>query len=286
MNKRIAHNIFEGINPVLNEKFLQIWDWQDFHNAHLVDIRNLLKSVLLERGYVINLEESVQVYKLGDTPTLYRSDVLISKSSRPSLSEKAQSQSEAIPTVATQILPIRQMNIPEESPSIMAIVIRKRRENKPITWIEMLSPSNKLPSQTFYDYQFKRKQLIDAGVCFIELDFIHTQPPTFYHVEAYTDGGYPYHLSVSVPRPTIQEGTITMYHFGVADKIPTIDIPLEGDDTHIFDFNAAYQKTFVESSYGLELDYHDLDLSTYLERDRQYILKRIASALDDESSTT
>jgi hypothetical protein len=54
---------------------------------------------------------------------------------------------------------------------------------------------------------------------------------------------------------------------------------LDGDDIHLLNLNAVYQKAFIDSLYGLELDYENLDLSTYLEHDRQYILKRVAEAL-------
>jgi hypothetical protein len=283
MNKRIAHNIFEGINPVLNEKLLHE-GWHEFHNLYLGDILKLLRADLTLKGYSISLEESVQVYRMGYNPVIYRADALISRPPNPTLTSGAETQK--IPTVATEVMPISEALIPQEYPDIMAIVIRKRRHNKPITWIELLSPTNKLPNQAFYDYQLKREDIIKSRVCYIELDFIHNQLPTYRNMMRYVDGGYPFHASLITPRPDVQDGIATMYHFGVADKIPTIPIPLEGDDTHIFDFNMAYQKTFIESSYGLELDYHDLDLSTYLERDRQYILKRIASALGDDVSPT
>ncbi|MCU0481062.1 MAG: DUF4058 family protein [Anaerolineae bacterium] len=80
-----------------------------------------------------------------------------------------------------------------------------------------------------------------------------------------------------IPRPTIQEGHIWLYHFGITDKIPTITIPLDGEDTHLFDFNRVYQKIFLEASYGLTIDYVDLSLNTYSDPDREYIHQRISS---------
>ncbi|HRF93926.1 MAG TPA: DUF4058 family protein, partial [Aggregatilineales bacterium] len=220
----------------------------------------------------------------GDSPIIYRPDALISKPPHSLPIDNVKTQ--GIPTVATEIVSISDVLTPQEYPDILAVVIRKRGQNKPLTRIELLSPTNKSPNTAFFDYQSKREDIIKSQICYIELDFIHTQPPTYRKVIRYADGGYPFHASLIIPRPDVQEGTATMYHFGVADKIPTIPIPLEGDDTHIFDFNMAYQKTFVESSYGLELDYTNTNLTSYLNRDRDYILKRIASALADDTSST
>lgn len=268
-----TQNIFEGINPILNEKLLRE-NWQELHNLYLADMLKLLRADLTHKGYTVGLEESVQVYRMGDDPIAYRPDILISRLSHPP-TPSIQPQNRQI--YATEVLPITDMLISEEVPNIMAVVIRKRGQNKPITWIELLSPTNKLPNHVFYDYQFKRDDIVKSGICYIELDFIHTQPPTSQKITQYQQGGFPFHGIVMIPRPTIQEGHILLYHFGIADKIPTITIPLDGEDTHLFDFNMVYQKIFLEASYGLTIDYADLSLKTYSDSDREYIRQRISS---------
>ncbi|PJF30154.1 MAG: hypothetical protein CUN52_04725 [Phototrophicales bacterium] len=277
MNKRITQNIFEGINPVLNEILLQEGRWQDFHSTFLVHLRDNLKASLIDKGYRVGLEESIQVQRLFDKPNTYYSDLLISQS--PDVAAIGQAIISAPQSVATQTLPIPEAINLQTNLDIVALVIRRREDNKPITWIELLSPTNKLPNQAFYDYQIKREYVIHADTCFIEFDFIHTQPPMYPKLNAYKHGGHPFHMSLIIPRPDVYRGTITLYHFGIADHIPNITIPLDGDDIHLLNLNAVYQKAFIDSLYGLELDYENLDLSTYLEHDRQYIIKRVAEAL-------
>ncbi|MCU0480290.1 MAG: DUF4058 family protein, partial [Anaerolineae bacterium] len=130
-------NIFEGINPILNEKLLRE-NWQEFHNLYLADMLKLLRADLTHKGYAVGLEESVQVYRIGDDPIAYRPDILISRlSSPPTPSNQPQNRQ----IHETEVLPITDMLISEEVPNMMAVVIRKRGQNKPITWIELLSPT-------------------------------------------------------------------------------------------------------------------------------------------------
>lgn len=283
MKKRIAHNIFEGINPVLNETFLHEGRWQDFHSTYLVRLRDSLKLALIEKGYRVGLEESIQVQRFSDKSDTYYPDLLIYQT--PDAIPTSGINQTTSQAVMTETLPIPEAVNLQTNPDIVAIVIRKREDNKPITWIELLSPTNKLPHQAFYDYQIKREDIIHEGICFVEFDFIHNQRPTYPKITSYRQGGHAFHMSVIMPRPDVYQGKITFYHFGVMDKIPNMIIPLDGEEAYEVDLNVLYHKVFIEAVYGLELDYDNLDLSTYLERDRQYILKRVADALQvDESS--
>lgn len=284
MQKRIAHNIFEGINPILNEKFLHEGRWQDFHSTYLVHLRNNLKLALIEKGYRVGLEESIQVQRFSDKSDTYYPDLLIYQT--PDVMPTSGINPISSLAVTTETLPIPEAVNLQTNPDIVAIVIRKREDNKPITWIELLPPTNKLPHQTFYDYQIKREDIIHEGICFIEFGFIHNQRPTYPKIISYRQGGHAFHMSVIMPRPDVYQGKITFYHFGVMDKIPNMIIPLDGEEVYEVDLNALYHKVFIEAVYGLELDYDNLDLSTYLERDRQYILKRVADALGADESPT
>jgi hypothetical protein len=279
MNKRIAHNIFEGINPVLNEKLLYEGLWQDFHNSYLVHLRDALKRALITKGYHIGLEESVQIQRLGDDNKSYRPDIMIS-----------QRYPSAHVPVATLSAPTTQTFLFEDvfdeaDTNMTAIVIRKRDDAQPVTWIELLSPTNKSPYRHFAEYLSKRTGVYTAGVSFVEVDFIHTQPPAFSRLADYSSqavNASPFYIGVFEPRPSVKKGQISIYNFGVADKIPTIPIPLADEETYIFDFNVPYQKMFDDALYGLDIDYTADSIQHYHPADRDYILKRIASALGDD----
>ncbi|MDX2078675.1 MAG: DUF4058 family protein [bacterium] len=283
MNKRIAHNIFEGINPVLNEKLLYEGRWQDFHNSYLVHLRDALKRALITKGYHIGLEESVQIQRLGDDNKSYRPDLIISQRYL-----SAHTSATTLTAPATQTFLFEEV-FDEADTEMTAIVIRKRDDAQPVTWIELLSPTNKSPYRNFAEYLSKRTGVYTAGVSFIELDFIHTQPPALSRIADYSSqavNASPFYIGVFEPRPSVKKGQIFVYNFGVADKIPTIPIPLAGEETYIFDFNAPYQKMFDDALYGLEIDYTTDSYHHYHLADRDYILKRIASALADDASST
>ena len=285
MQKRIAHNIFEGINPVLNEKLLYQGQWHGFHNLYLAELFKALRIELMTKGYTVHLEETVQIQRFGEKSQLYRPDLLINR---------------LYPTPLTASLPQTQLTIEptiflyedleEADTDMTAIVIRKNGDDdKPVTWIELLSPTNKAPYGHFSDYQSKRTHIYTMGICFIELDFIHTQPPALSLLPNYSaqdPNASPFHINVFEPHLQGKNERILNYSFGVADKIPTIPVPLEDEDRLIFDFNKPYQKMFEEALYGWDIDYVTDTYHHYQPSDRNYILKRVADALGAEESPT
>ncbi len=282
MQKRIAHNIFEGINPVLNEKLLYQAQWHGFHNLYLAELFKALRIELMTTSYTVHLEETVQIQRLGEKSQLYRPDLLINRlySSPSSL---PQTQLTIEPTIFLY------EDLEEADTDMTAIVIRKNGDDKPITWIELLSPTNKAPYGHFSDYQSKRTQVYTMGTCFIELDFIHTQPPALSLLPNYSaqdPNALPFHINVFEPRLHGKHERILNYSFGVADKIPTIPIPLADEERLIFDFNKPYQKMFDEAFLGLDIDYTIDTDHHYQPPDRQYIRKRVADALQSDESSS
>ena len=72
------------------------------------------------------------------------------------------------------------------------------------------------------------------------------------------------------------------HHFDVDTPIPQVTIPLRAGDSLTFDFGAAYDKTFEEALYGLELvDYSQLPLNfdRYSPDDQLRILRRMLAVL-------
>jgi hypothetical protein len=119
-------------------------------------------------------------------------------------------------------------------------------------------------------YGEKRLKLLQSGLVFVEIDYLHETPPTFPRLPNYSlwgrmpqpqPGAHAYRILVVDPRPTLQEGISAAYQFDVDDPIPVVTIPLNAGDKLDFDFNAPYQKTYEEMLYGLQpVDYSSLPL--------------------------
>lgn len=281
--RRIPHNIFVGINPILNEKLLYEGRWHGFHNLYLAELFKALRIELIPKGYDVRLEETVQIQRLGEKSQLYRPDLLINRLYSTSLPPSSQPRVTREPTIFLY------EDLEETDTDMTAIVVRKNSDDKPITWIELLSPTNKAPYGHFSDYQSNRAHIYTSGICFIELDFIHTQPPSLPLLPNYSaqdPRALPFHINVFEPHMNGKNERILNYSFGVADKIPTIPIPLDTNDWLIFDFNQPYQKMFDEALYGFDIDYTTDTYRHYQPTDRQYILKRVAEALQSADSAS
>ncbi|MEL7235307.1 MAG: DUF4058 family protein, partial [Chloroflexota bacterium] len=256
---KFDHNIFPGINPYAHHRALGR-GWNDFHTAHINDIATTLQRDILSRGYLVEREQGLQLKKTysNEQDVLQRrvADVLVSTS------EAAPGQTEfSSVTVATAEMALTELLMedePEENLAAIAVFRSDSKRETPITWIELLSPANK-PGGTNYDaYIQKRRELLHAGIAFVEIDYIHTRPPTFAPLAGYDshqEYGIPYRIVVMNPHPDYRSGRATRYEFGVLARMPVVTIPLAADDTVAFDFSVPYQVTFDALFYAHFVDY-------------------------------
>ena len=119
-----------------------------------------------------------------------------------------------------------------------------------VVWIELLSPSNKGTSEDAKTYLSKRRILLDSELVFVELDYLHETPSTFLPLLDYTDpehrvmGAHAYRIAVLDARPNVRRGPGVVQEFDVDNPIPTMKIPLNGDDKIQFSFDQPYQSLF------------------------------------------
>jgi hypothetical protein len=118
-----------------------------------------------------------------------------------------------------------------------------------VTRLELLSPSNKKQGR---DYLRMRQRTILSQVHLVELDYLHTLAPIFAgflpaypHTEA-----YPYLILIS------QAGRTRFYGLALEDPLPTLPIPLLGEEACPLDLQAVYNQTYADDRYAREqLDY-------------------------------
>ncbi|MDZ4766181.1 MAG: DUF4058 family protein [Chloroflexota bacterium] len=287
-------NQYVGVNAHLHSVWQSAKLWGYFHNVYMSDIFKLMNTALRPMGYAAQIEDSLQLRRVGDADSLRpRADVSI-RDENPRRALTTPSVTPVIELDTFDLLELIEGEIDLDHP-YAAVAIYETALNDPrgnvVAWIELLSPSNKGENKDGYAYLTKRRMLLDQGIVFVEIDFLHERPPTFERIPDYTRkerGAHPYRISVMNPRPQIREGRVKLVEFDVDSPIPTLVIPLNGDDRIEFDFDRAYHKTFEEGAYGfdVELDYAALPLNfaRYSPADQTRIARRMLAVAEAAAS--
>jgi hypothetical protein len=281
-----VNNLYRGINAHLHSLLQQKGGWQGFHARHTVHIADTLAARVRPLGYRVTLEESLQIRRLAEVHD-YRSDLLVFAPGDRSTGTAIAAAPEGTLTIGTL------MGEALSDKPYSAIAIRKRdstHDEQPIAWIELLSPTNKGTSSDANAYRAKRMNLLSAGLVVVEIDYLNETPPTFETIPPYApdkDGNWnstarPYRILVLDPRPELIAGPAWNMEFSVDEIIPTVTIPLSGDDRVQVDFNITYDQTFTTGFYGDQIDYsvEPLGFERYAPWDQLRILGRMVALIE------
>ncbi len=273
---RAVINQFLGINPLLHSHFQSTGGWDNFHVNHISDLTRFLQRELRPLGYLAQAEQSLQIRRQDAPIRTPESDVtLYDTQNRASQSTSlngglALSVPELLSLDEADIATYRAIGIYQKA--------SRDARGEAVAWLELLSPANKPGGRHADAYRDKRTALLQAGLVFIELDYLHQQAPTvatpIYPQQADSS---PYRIVVIDPRPNWLDGTARIFPIGVDDQLPTLDIPLNAGDVLAFDFDAPYQQTYESLFFGDEVDYAELPANwdSYSPADQARILSRL-----------
>lgn len=285
-------NQYPGINAHLHS-YLQHEPagWEEFHAAHITHLAEALDA-LLPAGYLVHLEKGMQIRELHPETG---EPVLIRRKPRPRPDVSVLRTPEApagLPAgVAVLSLPTRTLPATqalEDDPAIylMALSIRPLsrdgRAGTPITWIELLSPTNKPGGSGALQYREKRALALHSGLALVEIDYLHETPPVLSHLPDYAGGepgAYPYRIIVTDPRPSLAEGEMLLYEIAVDSPLPVVKIPLLDADFVALDCGAVYGRTFQALrafSYAVDYEQFPLHMERYHPNDQAKIAGRMA----------
>jgi hypothetical protein len=249
-------NPYAGINAHHNSLLQNNGEWAGFHTTYITYLQNALRMQLAPMGYRVSIEQSLQIRRVSDDFTVYYPDATIFDTLPIRTTNPV---SMAFNASAIPISELLEVESPDE-PTYLALTIWKKSGDA-VAVLELLSPANKPPSSAFESYLIKRRELLRSRLTFIEIDFLHQQAPTFSRLRNYTKheaDAMPYRIVVLSPRPNLVDGKAYLAEFGVNEALPTVPIALVDEDVLAFDFDAPYQKAYVEAAYGLEVDYTQL----------------------------
>jgi Protein of unknown function (DUF4058) len=280
---RSVKNQYVGINAHLHSFWQEMRLWHRFHNVHITLLMQALKAQLRPMGYTAEIEDSLQIRRLAESPRYPKADILI----RDLESQRAGQLIPPAATPGTRTLPALEVLLEDEDREhpYSAVAIYPAELGEPVAWVELLSPSNKGGGLDARVYRDKRTERLHNGLVFVEIDYLHETPPAFWRLEDYTQGepdSHAYRILIFDPRPAIENGTVQLGEFDVDAPIPIMTIPLNAGDSVNFDFGVVYQKTFAESFYGDSVDYRELpqNFERYSKNDQARIARRMAAVLE------
>jgi hypothetical protein len=241
-------NPFAGINPHLNSYLQATGRWEGFHNLHIAHLVEALE-MQLPPEYGSLIEESMQISRISPSD-----ETRTRSGTKPDILIYQQSTSERGGTgIAVLTPPVAEFpltEVDEDEETLSAIIVYQLSADAspgiPVTWIELLSPANKPGGSHFPRYRQKRLETLHSGLNLVELDYLHETRPILSQLPSYPDGdtgAFPYLVIVSKPHPTFETGVGRIYGAVVDQPLPTIELPLAGDEAMAFNLGPPYDRT-------------------------------------------
>ncbi len=285
---RTIKNQYQGINAHLHSYWQAEHKWNNFHGIHIVDLVKLMRNQLLPMGYTADIENSLQIRRIGDDVRYPKSDIFISD-----LQANYRTNIRPEPRIASLVIEDLLIDELDRDHPYSAIVIRENNttQSEPVAWVELLSPTNKGDTRDARTYYGKCWALLENGIVFVEIDYLHETPPTFENLPDYSRGdvnAQAYRIMILDSRLDLLQGPVDLEEFGVDMSPKPMTIPLNGDDKLIFDFAAAYQKTFEDMLYGFEAELNYSELPVHFDRyspsDQERIVARMLAIIKAEQA--
>ena len=129
--------------------------------------------------------------------------------------------------------------------------IRDRRTKRVVTWIELLSPTNKEAGSHGREiYLAKRKRILRSRASLVEIDLLR-RGERFRYFEPLPEGDY-YGFVSRAGKRTESE----VYAVRLADALPVLPVPLASPDKDVrLDLPEALNRAYAEARYDRDVDY-------------------------------
>jgi hypothetical protein len=241
---------FPGMDPYIEACGL----WGDFHHDLISAIKNGLAQVAPERYLVRTGERSylVLVEEEGKTTRAMLPDIRVTESATAKKPRHGKSGAAVLDITGPEIEPVElRAFIEEEHREAFVEIYEADPDQRLVTSIEVLSPSNKRPGTPGWDlYQRKRQSLMLSGVHVVEIDLLRggRRPPMLDPWPA-----SPYTLMVARAK-RFQLCRVWPAHF--QRRLPAIPVPLAKPDPDLtLDLQPMIESIYQRSRYARSIDY-------------------------------
>ena len=235
---------FPGMNPYLESPKV----FHDFHQSLVIHLRDEVEANLSD-NYSANLDERIYIQKSPPERTfLGQPDVAVLRSDDPIRVQASRGAALLEPPLELELIPPA---LEEERDAF--IEIRSVENERLITAIEVLSPSNKLPGKDRDQYEYKRERLLAGEVNLVEIDLLRRGPRLA--VRNLPSCDYCIYVTQAERHPLV-----SVWPFLVTDPFPPLLVPLSGGDAPLkIDLNSLFQRIFERANYAKKIYKSPLD---------------------------
>ena len=148
------------------------------------------------------------------------------------------------------------------------IEVRQRTDGRLITFIDVVSPANKVIPAGRAAYLEKRREGKNAGANLVELDLVLQGQPT---LEYSRDGLPDWDYAVTVTRAT-QPERYEIYTATLQKRLPRFRLPLASDDRDtVLDLHTAFTRCYDQGGFAAKIDYAKDPATPLNPEDRQWL---------------
>lgn len=155
------------------------------------------------------------------------------------------------------------------------IEIRQRSDNRLVTLVDIVSPTNKLKMEGRAAYLERRRDARMQNASIVEIDLVlQGEPMLDYSREGLPDWDY----AMTVTRGT-QPDRYEIYTSTLQKRLPRFKLPLAADDRDtVVDLQAAFLRCYDQSGLGHQIDYQTTPACVTEEEDRRWVNELLTSA--------
>ena len=238
---------FPGMDP-----YLECYAWRDFHSAFNVSARTALRRLLGDR-YGIFVEWDVFIH---EPPADQRRRVAVAD---VAVNDRRPVEASSAPSVGTLLAPSHAtIAVDLVAERQWRVEVRDRNDDRLVTVIELLSPTNKVDDGRAV-YLNKRQNYLLSGVNLVEIDLLRAGRPMPMSPPPST----PYYALVARPG---DEGVHDLWPVRLRETLPIIPIPLSKGDADVpLELQSLADAVYDEAGYGERL--YDRELEPPLSSD-------------------
>ena len=237
---------FPGMNPYLEKPAR----WTGFHNQYLGWLSGMLNHTMPER-YFADVEE--RVYILPDEKRTYVHDVGVTLLAPASRSGGGVAVADA---ADTHIDPSFCVSYYTETERELFLTIRDvENDDRVVTAIELLSPTNKDAHPGRDSYLNKQRDLLDSQTHFIEIDLLRAGTYTVAVPVEFLPHKSEWDYMVCLHRGGT-DNVFDTWPTRLRNRLPRIAVPLDAGVPDVaLDLQAALERCYEEAGYWRKIDY-------------------------------
>ncbi len=148
------------------------------------------------------------------------------------------------------------------------IEIRQRSDNRLVTLVDVVSPTNKLTPPGRAAYLQRRADARAHGSSIVEIDLVlQGQPMLEYSREGLPEWDY----AITVTRST-QPDRFEIYTSTLQKRLPRFKLPLANDDRDtVVDLQAAFARSYDQAGFAATIDYQQAPPAVQNDEDRRWL---------------